>query len=108
MKKMYVLLLSLLAVCCVGTIVFAEKASKDPGEAEFKEHCAVCHPEGGNIINPKKTLRKKDLAANNIKNESDIIKIMRKPGLGMTAFDEKTLSENEAKDIAKYIFKAFK
>jgi cytochrome c6 len=108
MKKMIVLLLSVLAVCCVGTTAFAEKSSKVAGEAEFNEHCAVCHPEGGNIINPKKTLHKKDLAANNINNEADIIKIVRKPGLGMTTFDEKTLPDSEAKNIAKYIFKAFK
>ena len=108
MIKMKVLLVSVLAVCCVGTIAFAEKASKDPGEAEFNEYCALCHPEGGNIINPKKTLHKKDLEANNIKNQADIINLMRKPGPGMTTFDEKTLSDNEAKDVAKYIFKAFK
>ena len=108
MKKITVLLVSVFTVCCVGAVAFAEKASKDTGEAEFKEHCAICHPEGGNIINPKKTLHKADREANNITNEADIIKTMRKPGPGMTTFDEKTISDNEAKEIAKYIFKAFK
>jgi cytochrome c6 len=108
MKKMTVLLVIVFAVCCVGVVAFAEKASKDNGEAEFKEHCAICHPEGGNLINPKKTLHKKDREANKIRNEADIIKILRKPGPGMTPFDEKTISDSEAREVAKYIFKAFK
>ncbi len=108
MKKVTVLLVSILIVCCVGAVAFAEKASKNTGEAEFKEHCAICHPEGGNIINPKKTLHKADREANNIKSEADIVKIIRKPGPGMTPFDEKTVSDAQAKEVAKYIFKTFK
>ena len=108
MKKMIVLLVSVLAMCCVGAVASAEKASNDAGATEFKEHCAICHPEGGNIINPKKTLHKGDREANNVSTEADIIKIMRNPGPGMTAFDQKTISDGEAKDIAKYILKTFK
>lgn len=78
------------------------------GESEFKEHCAMCHPDGGNIINPKKTLHKKDRVANGIKTQADIIKTMRNPGQGMTTFDEKTIPEKEAKEIADYILKTFK
>ena len=108
MKRMTVLLVSVLMVFCVGTIVFAEKASKDTGEAEFKKHCAVCHPEGGNIVNPKKTLHKKDLDANKIKTPADIIKTMRNPGQGMNKFDEKTVPDTDAKAVAEYILKKFK
>jgi len=77
------------------------------GEVLFKEHCDVCHQDGGNIVNPKKTLHKKDLQANNIKTEADIIKLMRNPGPGMPKFDEKTLSDHDAKAIAKYMLKTF-
>jgi cytochrome c6 len=108
MRKMIVLLVSILTICCVGAVASAEKASKDAGATEFKEHCAICHPEGGNIINPKKTLLKADREANNIRTEADIIKIMRNPGPGMTTFDQKTISDDEAKDIAKYLLKTFK
>jgi cytochrome c6 len=83
-------------------------ASEKQGESLFKEHCSLCHPDGGNIVNPKKTLQKKDLEANNIKSKDDILKLMRKPGPGMTAFDEKTVPEKSAKEIAEYILKAFK
>jgi cytochrome c6 len=108
MKKKIVLLVCVLTLCFIGTVAYAEKASKETGEAEFKEHCALCHPDGGNIINPKKTLLKRDREANNIRSEADIVRTIRKPGPGMTTFDEKTIPDNEAKEIAKYIFKAFK
>jgi cytochrome c6 len=33
---------------------------------------------------------------------------MRNPGPGMNAFDQKTISDAKAKDIATYILKTFK
>lgn len=110
MKNVLWFMLGVLAVLCFGgNSAFAQKAeAKSSGEAEFNEHCALCHPAGGNIVNPKKTLLKKDRDANNVKTEADIIKTMRKPGPGMTAFDEKTISAKDAQEIAKYILKTFK
>jgi cytochrome c6 len=87
-------------------------ADKNPGagkgEELFKTHCAVCHPNGGNIINPKKPLDKKSLTANGIKSAKDIIHTMRNPGPGMNKFDEKTIPDKEAKMIADYVLKTFK
>jgi cytochrome c6 len=79
-----------------------------PGEAGFKQYCAVCHPDGGNIMNPQKTLHKKDLDANTVRKAEDIIKLIRKPGPGMTPFDANTVSDKEATEIANYILKIFK
>ena len=53
-------------------------------------------------------MHKGDREANNVRTEADIIKIMRNPGPGMTPFDQKTVSDAEAKEIAKYILKTFK
>jgi cytochrome c6 len=110
MKKIIMWLgIGVLTMLCAGSAAFAEKAAKTPmGEAEFKEHCAMCHPDGGNLVNPKKTLHKKDLDSHGIKTDADIVKLIRKPGPGMNAFDAKTISDNEATEIAKYILKAFK
>jgi cytochrome c6 len=33
---------------------------------------------------------------------------MRNPGPGMTTFDEKTIPDKQAKEIAEYILKSFK
>jgi cytochrome c6 len=107
--KRKIITIAVISILGVGTAAFAEKpAAKNPGEAKFKEHCALCHPDGGNIVNAKKTLQKKDLMASNIKNEADIVRVMRKPGPGMTTFDAKTLSDKDAGEIAKYILKTFK
>lgn len=78
------------------------------GEAEFKEYCASCHAGGGNIIKADKTLSRKDREKHGIKTAKDIVRLMRKPGDGMTTFDKKTISDKEAKTIADYIIKTFK
>ncbi len=78
------------------------------GKAEFEEHCAVCHPAGGNIVNPAKTLKKADLEKNGVKSWQDIVAKMRTPGPGMNKFEEKDVPEPEAKAIAEYILATFK
>jgi cytochrome c6 len=107
MKKTFILLqLFALAVLVVVTSGTA-KGEGNNGEALFKQHCSVCHPDGGNIVNPAKTLHKKDREANGVKTRSDIVKKMRNPGPGMTQFDEKTISEKDAGAIAGYILQTF-
>jgi cytochrome c6 len=93
-----------------GTTGMADtkKGEKIDGKQEFEKHCAVCHPNGGNVINANKPLSKKSREANGVKSAKDIIGKMRKPGPGMTAFDEKTIPNREAKAIADYILKTFK
>lgn len=98
-----------LAACAAVSVALigVSGASDKKGEALFKEHCASCHPDGGNIVNPKKTLKKGDLHANNIRSKKDIVAFMRKPGPGMLTFDEKTISNHDAEEIAEYILKKF-
>ena len=74
----------------------------------FIKNCAVCHADGGNIINPAKSIHKKALEASGVKKPADIIRQMRNPGPGMTKFDEKTIPDKEARAIAEYILKTFK
>lgn len=99
-------------LCAAVVFVFAANAkcyaNGKTGETLYKQHCSSCHPDGGNIINPKKTLSKKDREANGIKSKDDIVKLLRKPGPGMTSFDDGILSEKAAKEIAEYILKTFK
>lgn len=85
----------------------AAPAAAKSGEELFKQHCAVCHAEGGNTINPKKTLHKSNREENGVKTAEDIIMKMRNPGPGMNKFDEKTLPEADAKAIAEYVLKTF-
>ena len=77
------------------------------GEELFKQLCAACHLDGGNTVNPKKTLHRQTLVANNITKPEDIVKIMRNPGTGMNKFDEATLPEKDAIAIAEYVLNTF-
>jgi len=78
------------------------------GEELFNQHCAMCHPDGGNIVNPEYTLHKEDLQEHKITKAIDIVGKMRHPGPGMTEFDKNTVSDKDAKKIAEYILKTFK
>ena len=109
MKKRLIAVVTMLTLGLFASVGLADtkKGEKIDGKKEFEEHCIVCHKDGGNMITPTKTLSKKDRAANGVKSAKDIIKMMRKPGAGMTAFDIKTISDKEAKAIAEYILKTF-
>jgi cytochrome c6 len=108
-KKFLVVSILAMSVVLLGVACRAEKADRGiSGEALFNQHCAVCHPDGGNIINPAFTLHKKDLQAHNITKPGDIIEKMRNPGAGMTKFDKDTISDKDAGEIADYILKTFK
>ena len=104
MKKRLIRAVTMLAIALFASTGFAATS----GKQGFEKNCAVCHKDGGNMVNPSKTLSKKDREANGVKSAKDIIAKMRKPGPGMTAFDTKTISDKEAKMIAVYIMNTFK
>lgn len=105
--KILVLVVSAgLAIPAAG--LYAAEKTESKGATLFQQHCAVCHPNGGNIIKPGFTLQRKDRDAHGVKSANDIIAKMRNPGPGMTRFDAKTISDKEAKEIAEYILKTFK
>jgi cytochrome c6 len=113
------MILPLLGLCLAMFLISyaaGEKPAQDVGESLFKENCSPCHPDGGNILNPKKTLHEKDLAANKINTAGDIVKKMRNPGpvpthpqewAGMRMFDKNKISDEDAMKIADYILKTF-
>jgi len=105
--KIGVLVVSMCLVLAAAGLNAAEK-KESAGAKLFQQHCAACHPNGGNIIKPAMTLHKKDLDAHGVKTAKDIVGKMRNPGPGMTRFDVKTVSDKDAKEIAEYILKAYK
>ena len=109
MRKYSIILILAISLILSAAAVYANSAAKGKSGGElFKEHCAACHPDGGNIVNPAYTLHEKDLKAHKITKPADIIKKMRNPGPGMTKFDKKTISHKDAKKIAEYILETFK
>lgn len=94
-------ILTAAVVLGIGMMAAAAFAAENSGEAIFKAKCASCHPDGGNIMKPKETLK-------GIKNPKKIITQLRKGGGGMPAFDVKSISDADAKLLADYIIKTFK
>lgn len=78
------------------------------GEALFRQFCFNCHPEGGNLLDTKKTLHGPDLRRNQITVPEDIVKIMRNPRSRMLRFDPETIPDKDARTIAEYVLKTFR
>ena len=78
------------------------------GEALFKQYCAACHPNGGNVSDPKRALYGSVLKSNHITTPEDSVRIMRHPLSRMIRFDASTLSDKDARAIAEYVLKAFR
>jgi len=112
-----VLLVLPLAACSTKPVEHADKgqkpASEPPqatarsGEELFKQYCANCHPDGGNVSDPEKNLRRATLKAAHITRPEDIIRVMRRPESRMITFDQSTISDRDARAIAEYVLKAF-
>lgn len=108
-KKAIISVVTVFAAAALAAPAFAGDSPKGKtGEGLFKDHCAVCHPDGGNIVNAQKTLHKADREANGVKKAADVVKLMRNPGPGMSKFDKETISDKDAKKIAEYVLKTFK
>ena len=109
MKKTLIGAVAVLSLTVVASPGFcaAKAAQKIDGKKLFEQHCAACHPNGGNIINKDKTLSKKEMAVHGVKTEKDVVAKMRAPGPGMTKFDAHQIPDPEAKAIAGYILKSF-
>ena len=80
----------------------------DRGETLFKQYCAACHPDGGNVSDPERTLRGSALRSHHITTPRDIVHIMRTPIFRMISFDAATLSDKDATAIADYVLYTFK
>lgn len=100
-KTMKKSILAATVALSIGMMSAAAFAAETGGAAIFKAKCAACHPDGGNIINPKAPLK-------GLKDSRKIISKIRKGGGGMTAFDAKAVSDADAKLVAEYIMKTFK
>jgi cytochrome c6 len=109
MRRIFTFYIAVMTFCLFVTFGIAGKsASATSGEAGFKQHCSMCHPNGGNIINRQKPLNKKNLDANHIIKPEDIILVVRKGAPGMPALDKNKLSDEDAMNIANYILNTFK
>jgi cytochrome c6 len=94
-----------------GTVATSAPDIQEPvrdGEALFKQYCASCHPNGGNVSDPKRALYGSILKSRHIATPEDIVRIMRNPKSRMIRLDPSTLSDKDARVIADYVLKTFK
>lgn len=105
MRRVLAVLLITLAAAVSGC---TGERGEQSGAQLFSLHCASCHPNGGNTINPLKTLRKDNLRANNIRTPADIVEKMRNPGTGMPRFTPAVIPDREALRIAEHILTGFR
>ena len=97
-------------IVCFFLPAFAlEEPAADSGRSLFEKHCAVCHPQGGNAVNPNKTLRANYLAANGITTADSLVKYMLNPGPSMPRLvhEDRELTKEQAGSIAAYIIEIF-
>lgn len=78
------------------------------GESLFKQYCSSCHPNGGNVSDPGRSLHGSALKRHHITTPEDIVRVMRKPTSRMIRFDVSTLSDRDARIIADYVLTTFK
>lgn len=78
------------------------------GEELFRRFCHNCHPDGGNVSDPKRPLYGSALRRNHITTPEDIVRIMRNPLSRMIRFDAETVSDEDARRIAEYVLKTFR
>jgi len=97
-----------LAGCKEAARTGPHPVASERGRQLFKERCAACHPNGGNVISPKKTLHGGVLAENGITTPDDIINKMRNPGPGMARFDQATIPDADARLIAEYVLATYR
>lgn len=98
MKKVILTTMAVLGGAILPLAVFAGGNS---GEAIFKANCSPCHHDGGNVMVPSKNIF-------GIKHPDKIIRIIRKGGDRMPAFDNRAISDADAKLLADYIIRTFK
>ncbi|HEY3309844.1 MAG TPA: cytochrome c [Desulfuromonadaceae bacterium] len=78
------------------------------GEALFKQYCSPCHPDGGNVTDPQRSLYGSILKKNHITKPEDVVRIMRNPASRMLRYDAQTISDKDAFAIAEYVLTTFK
>lgn len=90
------------------TDVCAKKRKKStvvdsPGKAVFKKAgCQGCHPGGGNVMDVTKPI-KGSAFANKYPDDASLIQVLRLGQGSMPAFDEEQITDEQMKELVKYI-----
>ena len=97
----------LICFCCTFfCLIFPQELNAfeaDSGKLLFKNNCAGCHINGGNIIRRSKNLKISSLKRNGIDNPEAIAKIARQ-GIGIMSGYEDELGDNGDQIVANWVW----
>tara|TARA_B100000214_G_scaffold345739_1_gene295843 strand:- start:274 stop:612 length:339 start_codon:yes stop_codon:yes gene_type:complete len=96
-------LLSIFCIFFFGLPVELVALDTDSGKTLFKNQCAGCHLNGGNIIRRGKNLKISSLKHNGIDNPEAIAKIARQ-GIGIMDGYKDQLGDNGDQVVANWIW----
>ena len=96
-------LLSIFCIFFFGLPVELVALDTDSGKTLFKNQCAGCHLNGGNIIRRGKNLKISSLKHNGIDNTEAIAKIARQ-GIGIMDGYKDQLGDNGDQIVANWIW----
>jgi len=101
------LALAILVSACASSGTSTPGKKVDVGKMLFEQHCAICHPDGRNLIRPEKTLVRERLEKVGLSTTGALVTLMRHPGPGMKTFPPETLTNEEVTAIARYVLETF-
>ena len=110
-KELNILFLKLreflfISLCCIFFSISLPKEvtaiEADLGKSLFKNNCAGCHINGGNIIRRSKNLKISSLKRNGIDNPDAIARIASQ-GIGIMGGYEDVLGENGDQIVANWV-----
>ena len=97
----------LISIFCIFFFLFLPKELKaldaDLGENLFKNNCAGCHINGGNIIRRSKNLKISSLKRNGVDDPKAIAKIARQ-GIGSMDGYQDQLGDNGDQVVANWVW----
>ncbi len=111
-KQLNILFLKLrgffyISICCIFFYISLPKELNATesylGKSLFKNNCAGCHINGGNIIRRSKNLKISSLKGNGIDNPEAIAKIARQ-GIGIMGGYEDVLGDNGDQIVANWVW----
>ena len=105
MKKKFIVFYLISFCCTFFYLSFPKELSAieaDLGKSLFKNNCAGCHINGGNIVRRSKNLKISSLKRNGIDNPEAIAKIARQ-GIGIMGGYEDVLGDNGDQIVANWV-----
>ncbi|OGP53946.1 MAG: hypothetical protein A2Y65_02180 [Deltaproteobacteria bacterium RBG_13_52_11] len=101
MKTILAMLIIIAAFMCsfVISAFTQDSAPGSSGTVLFNEHCAACHPNGGNTVNPNKPLK----GSPAMQKFDVFLTWIRKPVQPMPSFPSSKISDQQAKGLYDYL-----